>query len=198
MTLNVDDVARISAEFTSIQGDDAINVFHITMIDGADIGDQGFMDVVRDRLEVVYADLLDDISQDYSATQITGKVVIGGAQLLPDTAWTAGMTFTNIIDPLPPQIAALIYAGTNKARVQGRKYIFGLTEEDQDGGNWTGTMVTELAKFGAAWIADWIVGGRTFRMGVVGGIPLAFSKFSNAVVQTDSRTQRRRTIGRGS
>jgi len=176
----------------------AINVFHCLFVDGATIGDEGFMDVMRDRLEVVYADLLDDISDEYSAVQLTGKVVIGGTQILPDTAWTGGMAFTNIIDPLPPQVAGLVFAGTNIAKVQGRKYIFGLTEEDQNAGVWSGTMITELGKFATLWIADFVVAARTFRFGVVNTPPTLFRQFTNAVVQGDARTQRRRTLGRGS
>lgn len=198
MSLDAGDVARLSAVFKNGTNEDAINVFHCLFVDGVTIGDQGFMDVMRDRLEVVYDDLLDDISDEYAPVQLTGKVVIGGTQVLPDTAWTGGFAFTNIIDPLPPQVAALVFAGTNIAKVQGRKYIFGLTEEDQNAGVFSATMVTELALFGAAWIADFVVSGRTFRFGVVDTPPVVFRQFTNAVVQADSRTQRRRTLGRGS
>ncbi len=198
MTVNAGDVARITAEFTSQQSDDAQHVYHVQHVDGTDIGDQAFMDVVRDRLEVLYTDLEDDIAVTYTPIQITGKLVIGGLQVLPDTNWTGGLSFTNVIDPLPPQVAALIRAGTNISKVQGRKYIFGLTEEDQDAGSWTGTMITELAKYAANWIADFIVSGRTFRFGVVNTPPTLFRQFTNSVVNANSRTQRRRTIGRGS
>lgn len=198
MTLNAGDVARLTAEFTDEAGSDAQHVYHVLFVDGVDIGDQAFMDVVRDRLEVMYTDLEDDIGDGYTPIQLTGKVVIGGVQILPDTAWTGGLAFSNIIDPLPPQVAALIRAGTNISRVQGRKYIFGLTEEDQNAGVWTGTMIIELAKYSANWIADFIVGGRTFRFGVVGGVTPTFRQFTNSVVTSTARTMRRRTIGRGS
>jgi len=198
MAVDAGDVARLSAIFKNGLNEDAINVFHCLFVDGPVIGDQGFMDVMRDRLEVVYADLEDDISDEYAPVQLTGKLVIGGAQVLPDTAWTGGFAFTNIVDPLPPQVAALVFAGTNAAKVQGRKYIFGLTEEDQVAGAWTSTMVIELAKFAALWIADFVVDARTYRFGVVNTPVTAFRQFTNAVVQGDSRTQRRRTLGRGS
>ncbi len=198
MSLDAGDVARLSAVFKNGFNEDAINVFHCQLVDGAAIGDQAFMDVMRDRLELVYADLEDDISDEYAPVQLTGKVVIGGTQVLPDTAWTGGFAFTNITQALPPQVAALVFAGTNISKVQGRKYIFGLTEEDQSAGVWTATMIIELAKFGVLWIADFVVGGRTYRFGVVGGITPVFRQFTNSVVQGDSRTQRRRTLGRGS
>ena len=198
MTLQAGDVARVAAEFESGLGSDAINVYHCLFVDGADIGDQAFMTVVRDRLEVVYDGLKDDIHAGYSPIQLTGKVVIGGVQVLPDTAWSPGFDFANISQNLPPQVAALVFAGTSIARVQGRKYIFGLTEEDHDEGGWTATMVSELATYAALWIADWVVGARTFRFGLASGLVPIFRQFTNAVVLNSSRTQRRRTTGRGS
>ncbi len=198
MAVDAGDVARISAEFETGQNDDAINVYHVLFVDGPVVGDQGFMDIVRDQLEVLYTPLEDDISAEYTPIQVTGKLVIGGLQILPDTAWTAGLNFTNILEPVSPQIAALIFAGTTTSKVQGRKYIFGLTEGDVDAGLWSGTMVGELALYAAAWIADWVVGGRTFRFGVVGGVVPTFRQFTNGVVESITRTQRRRTRGRGS
>ncbi len=105
-------------------------------------------------------------------------------------------------DPLPPQNCGLIVARTSTKSVDGRKYIGVIGEAHQSGGIWGAGVLGEMASMGTAWGLEFTSSNSVVGIGVIvtkspDDPPVAHSITGTRVI-TGVRTQRRRTLGRGS
>jgi hypothetical protein len=156
------------------------------------------MDDVANQLEIMYTFLIPQQRLIYSYDQITGKVVKGGTQLLPDTPWPVLTAGASGSDGLPFQVAALILGQTTVSKTQGRKYLAGFLETNQVDSDINATLLTPLANWAIGYIANWVLFGHTYRFGTFNPLTSTFTDLVSAVVGGVMRTQRRRTKGFGS
>lgn len=102
-----------------------------------------------------------------------------------------------------PQICALIMARTAAPKVQGRKYVGVFGEEMQSGGVWTEDMITALDLTAQVWQDSFQGGFDVVGQGQVvtkdaAGDLVTSRDITGYRIICDTRTQRRRTLGRGS
>ncbi len=198
MPVDDTDVVRVTAEMSLDGVEDVRNVFHVRKVSGGTIATTVFMADVATQLEVMYTFLIPQQRTVYSYDQITGQIVFGGTELMPDTPWPVLTVGGSGVDGLPYQNAALILGQTTVAKTQGRKYLAGFVETSQFDSNLLAVLLTPLANWAVGYIAPWTIGANTYEFGTFNPITLAFTQFVSAVVQGVFRTQRRRTRGFGS
>ena len=167
-------------------------------VSGGTITDTLFMTHIASRLDAMFTNLIARQITSLTYSQITGKLVFGGTDLLPDTAWPILTAGTQTADALPLQNAGLIAGQTTVSRRQGKKYLGAFTEVDNINGVLSSTLITAIGLFGAQWIADFVDTGQTYRWGVFNTISSVFTPFVSTLILGAYRTQRRRTAGFGS
>jgi len=192
------DVARITAGMLFGGVDDQQNVFHVLKVSGGTITDTLFMTHIAKRLDDMYALLIARQITTLTYSQITGKLVFGGTDLLPDTAWPVLTAGLNGGDALPLQCAALIAGQTTVSRRQGKKFLGAMVETDSVNGVLSAALLTAIGLYGANWIADFVDTGHTYRWGVFNALSSVFTPFVSTLILGAFRTQRRRTAGFGS
>lgn len=192
------DVVRVVAEMSMDATEDVRNVFHVLKVSGGTISDDLFMADVAAQLNTMYAFLVPQQRALYAYDQITGQMVFGGSDLMPDTSWPTLTVGASASDALPFQIAALILGQTTKAKTQGRKYLAGFLETNQVDSTINSTLLPLLANFAVDFISDFVSGANTYRFGTFNPVTFVFNQFASAVVLGILRTQRRRTAGFGS
>lgn len=192
------DIVRVTAEMVFNNLSDHQNIYHVLKVSGGTIPDQTLMDDVAAQLEIMYTFMLPRQRTQLAYEQLTGQMVFGGADLMPDTAWPVLTAGTNGGDGLPLSDAGLVVGQTTKAKTQGRKYLGALSEVDNVDGVLQASLVTSLVNFAAGYIADFVIGANTYRFGTFNPISLVFSPFASALILGIMRNQRRRTQGFGS
>lgn len=192
------DVVRVVAEMTMDGTEDQRNVFHVLKVAGGTISDQLFMDDVAAQLDLMYAILIPQQRTILTYDQITGQIVFGGTDLMPDTPWPVITAGINGADGLPFQVAALVLGQTVIAKTQGRKYLGGFLETNQFDSTINATLTPLLISWALEYITDFVSGANTYRFGTFNPLSFVFNAFASGVVQGILRTQRRRTAGFGS
>lgn len=108
----------------------------------------------------------------------------------------------NASEALPPQITALIMARTTTVSVEGRKYAPVFGEDQCNGGRWSAAAQAAMIAFGGLWsalfVATNLVAGTGIIVTKLAGVMTAEHPIAATRIIIDARTQRRRTIGRGS
>jgi len=192
------DVVRITAQMVFAGVDDHQNVFHVLKVSGGTIPDQTLMDDVATQLEVMYTFMVPRQRTVLTYDQITGQLVFGGTDLMPDTAWPTLVAGTNGNDGLPLSDAGLVVGQTTIAKTQGRKYLGALVELDNIDGVLQAALVTALVNWASGYINDFVIGANTYRFGTFNTVTSVFNSFSSALILGIFRNQRRRTQGFGS
>lgn len=104
----------------------------------------------------------------------------------------------SISNPLPRQSAAVLIGRTATPRVQGRKFIGGLTENFQNGGVLDGVSTTALGGFADVWTdSPFIAAGVSIYPGVWHKASSEVIRFIGNRVDRFMGTQRRRKQGVG-
>ena len=198
MAVVVDDILQANSQV--IHGETAdlgLNVWSF-QVDVVPVG--GDADVRDDLLEYVdafFGEIVALIATEYQGGTIevfnrTQDEFVGASIL----SWAGSGTS----DALPPTVAALYLGKTNTKRVSGRKYIFGIGQDEDNTGRWVaGAIITfenAITKY-----VDSFTGtlGGEYTPGVTRtefGVP-SFTPFSGGQFVVNNRTQRSRTIGRG-
>jgi len=175
-----------------------VNVHNLVVQDvGTVTDDIDFME----RLAVLLEEELYDLVYPQMVAELVPSLITGvnltENEVLPPTAWVG--TLGSGTDGLPPQVAPLVYLNGVQPRRQGRCYIPGFdetTEDDQ--GEWVGGAVAALAAFGLALLSPLTSDTITVARVVSNAAGTDFFFPTQAGFPTSSRTQRRRTKGRGS
>lgn len=198
MTVNVGDVLRASARSNfGTGGFDLVNVFHFQFDSAAAIPDaQAVTDIgaILEDMENAVISRIGTIIKyvDITIQNITQNTLLGAN---PWPTITAGLEPGDVVSP---QVAALIIGRTLTPGIQARKYHYGAGENQVNNGTFLSTMLTSLGNYAARYIADNFIVGETYT-------PIAYNKLldrrtklTSSLVIATARTQRRRTIGRGS
>lgn len=169
--------------------EDLVNVWHVTAPSGSEalIADQ-FEATVIASYEALASDAVtfDDITATDLATHTQSVEPLTGAGDVVD-------------QPLPPQCAAVLTWRTNKVgrKYRGRTYVFGLSETDQDEGQWNGTVLGRLTTLANNLYSTWPVS--------FGGSLVVYHRSDQStdvvtsyVIRGLTKTQRRRARGAGS
>lgn len=105
-------------------------------------------------------------------------------------------------DALPPQNCALVMGRTLEPTVDGRKYLGVFIETVQTDGVWSAALRTNLASFGNVWKDEFtsvaLVKGQGQVVSKPPLAPIVPRDIQSILVVSGVRTQRRRTLGRGS
>lgn len=196
----LNDVIRASVKADYDFADDVVNVFWFrltTVIDGSDATLE--VDAVA-IIESLFANIAGSIGSKLAQDNVT---LINKTQdeFIGEAALTTN--FNGAGDVLPLQCAALVIGRTAKPRTQGRKYLGPLPEGVQQDGILTAASRIEFDAFAAEYVAPLSpASGNVWEAGVAklgaGGVLVSFEPFKEGKALGAIRTQRRRTLGRGS
>lgn len=198
MAVGVGDVLRIACQWFWNLNDEMVNVHHLVAQNiGSAADDVEFMELLAVLLEEELYDLVyPQMVAELVPSLITGFNLTKN-EVLPPTAWVG--TLGAGTDGLPPQVCPLVYLNGVQPRRQGRIYIPGFDETtEDDAGEWASGAVTALAAFGLALLDPMTSGGITVQRCISNADGSDFFFPTQAGFPTSSRTQRRRTKGRGS
>lgn len=200
MTVEIDDILRVSCRLT-FEGneDDIVGVYHWGTSGASETDEQTLLNIGL-LMDTIYTNVNARMSTEVKYEEINVKNVTQNT-VLGDTPFPVLVAGTLVAEQLPPQIACLVVASTFSPSRQGRKYLGGFTETDNDSGRLGGALVTACANFGVDYVKTKVQGGITYRPLIMSSpdgplqpvFPLLVAK-----VITAFRTQRRRTVGRGS
>lgn len=200
MTAVPGDVIRLAFEFLVDNQDQQVNVWDVvldTVTGGFDDGD--IMDMLLTGISTFFYDEM----VAYMSDRVTGNFVRGYNRtqnaLMPVIANTIDGANGGEVHPL--QVTPLIYFLSSVPRVQGRKYYPVVTEDAAtDSAEWLGAFQTAMATQASQVLGNVTVGiTSSFHYVIVmGENPATVVRPTAAGVPSAPRTQRRRTLGRGS
>ncbi len=197
MTVANNDIVRITAKMKWFGTDDVVNVFTYRAIQQDHATDLLFMTDVAVALDLAYAELIAEQSDDFTYESVDGFNVTQDV-LLPDVPWpviTAGQSATN---PVPQQCSISAFWPSTRPKTRTQAYFAGFVVGmiDTDG------QITAAGITAAQDCADIIFNLVTADIDLIKGswnADLAlFTPSGAAQVPTRWRTQRRRRIGVGS
>ena len=197
--IDVNDILEIAVLGRFNTTDDVINVYHVEITDAQGESKAEALSAITEWFAGLAAEVEVLVSNDYlvvelKVTNLTQSTFIGIV--------TIGVSGGNAGETLPPHVTALIMARTTAAGVCGRKYLPPMGEDQQDNGTWSGTANTALDAFAAFWETAFTATNNVALIArIVTKIAGVFST-SREIVSTkvirDTRSQRRRQLGRGS
>lgn len=205
MTISVNDVVRIVAEWDVPEGTIAQLVYHYIAASGTTATEVQVLTAVEAALQAAWANLAARIDSTVLGATVEGFVWdfvlnqwdgIGAVPLI-------GADGTAVDEMLPHGAAGLVKILTAAARRQARKFVPGFAETQQGDGALVAAAVTDLALFGTDLDDDIAPGGLVMSFGTFNTEPTSalFETFSIASqsVQAESifAYQRRRRPGTG-
>lgn len=135
MTVPTGTIIRASARFYGYHDQDLMNVWNFACNFTADQDENDVFDAIDTRLQAVYNDWDDYISDEIETNdlKVDGVDFIGGewvtVQNIAYGPWGAGFTPTKADDLLPAGCAAVGFLLTALGKHQGRKFFGGFTED---------------------------------------------------------------------
>lgn len=139
---------------------------------------------------------LNEISNHWGSTRwILEEPVNGHWEYRKEKAFVKNGSF--VTEPLPQQMAAVLI-GVTASRRRAKKFIPGFTEAASNGGVLTGTAVSVLNTYGAAWLAGLTDNSINTAAGVCDSLGNNFTPLTAVRLDTILGTQRRRKQGVGS
>lgn len=197
------EVVKVVAKMTDVNGSLIENVFHYLNSTGSTVDDATFLTDIEDELSEEYAIIEGSMPDTLTPLEIECDVVaFSGGELqtvhpVGTIAWTTWSGGTATGDGLPQGAASQINFPTGSPGVQGRKYFGPLAEAVQNNGNLSSSAQTNLATMAV-----------DFLLGVSGTwgtmFPVVMSQkygaavgLASAVVREVVAYQRRRKSGRG-
>jgi len=158
MSVIVNDILKVVATMVWTDGNIMQNVFN-ALIDGG-TGPFDDDDIVADAvswMDNIYQNITANISDEVDGSQVQVYKYDAG-----DDDWdevgTGAFTWNPAAAPdqLPRGVAAMIYARTSNADVQGKKYFGGFTEDAVTNGLYSAAQVTQLLACAADWVIDFV------------------------------------------
>jgi len=196
----IGEILRVALHYSQQGGGDIMNVFHF-IIEDASVPDT----LIKDDVELWIADewgarwalmassgvVLLSFEADIVAIDGTVTRNIGGG--IVDTAGTVGG------EPLPAGCAGYLLAYTAIPKARGSKYVPGITESEQSGGELVAGYLADLALLLAVYLTPYAgSSGATLRPGVVSKVLATFVPFLvSGAIDTLVAYQRRRKVGVG-
>jgi hypothetical protein len=196
MTVNVNDVVRVTAEMSMDYAGEVQNVYYVQLDTGSAVDDEDFMDEVADALEDAYTYLLPHLSPNYNFDTIAFYNVTQDVSM-GDIGWPTLTVGTNTSGMTTPQVAAQVDFRASGTNGLGRKYIGGVGEDAVDSGTMTPTFLTALANYAAQLLLSVVIGSSGASFGHLSGTEQVFVQWIEALLATVLATQRRRKAGVG-
>lgn len=200
------EVIRVSARQEMAGDQDHVSVFHYLCDFAAPQTEGDVMDAIAEDIDTAFSTLnaiittgQDPLDMKFDVVEFVGgllKITRNiGLIIWPDVLYNP----TGAGDKLPPGVAALVKFLTGIGKVYGRKFIGGLIETAQDGGNLTSAALTALGLFGGAILSDPAIDvNNWFEPGVMSTREQDFVIFSEVDASGNIAYQRRRRKGTGS
>lgn len=197
MTVNLNDVIRVTVKSSLPNGSSILNVYHLKKIGGGDLSESdALVDIIN------WVELLNEQLDDVQVTTLTYDSVdaynVTQDRPVSSGALTGGGTLA--ADPLPPGVAALISTDTGQKRGVGRKYIAGISEALTTGGEFIAGALVDLAGY-ADLLTEVYNSGTTdadWQAGIYKKLGAQFHPFIGWLVSAIPAYQRRRKPGVGS
>lgn len=187
-------------------GQDHVNVFHWQTAFAASQTDEDVTDAILAKLDTAYAEIETRITGAQSTYDVKideVEFVVGEETIIRNLgtfAW-ADVSYSPSAagEGLPPGIACLVKFLTNVGKTYGRKFIGGLTEPDQAGGQLGATALSDFVDFAVAILVDIVVSaGNDLIAGTMSKRSASFKAFTGYDVSNNLAYQRRRRKGTGS
>jgi len=149
--VELNEIAEVRSEWVYDDGTIAQNIFNYVLQGTAPVSDAVVMTALAQKLDALYTELDDAISDTLVIQPYMFNIVAWSAAL---NRWytkrnmgmsTASWTPANVNDPFPNQVAAVITAATSIPTIKGRKFFGGFSETTADGGNLNTATMTALA-----------------------------------------------------
>ena len=203
MSVTDGDIVRGVLSMTMTNGDVAKNVF-TWLVEKVSLGDWVDAEIatfIEDAIETVLADITADITNAMSYDVVDIYKWDTGVW---DYLTTIAATFVagGVGEVLPPGCAMLMTAYTNRNKVFGRKFLYGVIESEVQGGVLSAGALTNLAASALEYItaySDLTMGVLDFlHPGVYSSKAADFEPFNDVAVVKDTMSyQRRRKTGVG-
>jgi hypothetical protein len=196
------DIAKIDVQWYASGIGFAANVFQAKLLQDSphSISDSYTTATMKDWIERVMAPMETHVVVDVDIVQASIYRKVGP---LWNLQGTTSIVFVpaSIGDPLPSGVAALIRAKTYVSKVEGKKYLPGLSELSQTAGLWVAGVLSDLALVAVQWISgfdDLSDSTSHWYPGVWSLKTLDFQSFApDAVIPDVPAYQRRRKQGVG-
>ena len=180
-----------------LYGSKMYNVYHSIVSGYGTVSDVGIMTAVKNWLNFIHTEMIDQISEDYyfetfSVYNVDDDYLVGED---PFTTTTQGVSETA---PLPNQMAPVIRFPTQTKGSQGRKFIGGFTEGTTDGGGICDVAaLAALTDAALVMLAGWADGTVVGNMCNHNYLLDSNRPWLSAIVNSVMGTQRRRKTGVG-
>jgi hypothetical protein len=197
MAVAIGDIIRVNANMLMQNTEIYTNVFHFQITANATADDDAFMDDMAGYIDLTYAEVDDIMTDELDFTNISAQNITQD-EILPTKTWPFRTSGLDAGDPLPFQVAALVYYPTIRPKTRASSYLPGLTEASNTAaGVWIAATVTALEDWGDLFLG--LVGSVdiTMRRGAYNLALNRFTPVNSRVVPTRARTQRRRRPGVG-
>lgn len=203
MTITAGDVLKSTVGFTLNDGSICQNIFHYKRWGIGILSDQAHVDAIETKVENMYAEVDDMISDDVSVNLCSvDKVewVTDHWEIVENIGtFVPTITFAGTGEMLPNQSSAYVLFKTARPKTVGRKFLIPFEESRQSGSYLVQAAVDALVLWGDAALADillqigtdWLIPG-VVRTGVDAWYP-----FDLGIVTNVLGSQRRRRPGVG-
>lgn len=189
----------IRATFKLVFGageDDQSMVMHFLLLGGGTYDDDDIHAAIAAHYDIAFDEIVMMIPDDTDFTTIETWNVTQDRPMV-EAAWPAKTSGTSTTDPLPPQVSACILGNTAVARSQGRKFLPSFTEGFSSGGRLSSTAMANIADFAAFLLAEVIGVDFFLTAGNWNPVLERFADWLGVTLSDIFKTQRRRTISRG-
>lgn len=204
MAVNDTDILKVVVSLLLADNTIAQMVYHFLADFAAQQTNADVLDAVEVKVEDIYTELADEVSDAVTLDSMEVDVVEWDEteqEFL--TTQTIGerspsVTFTEVTEALPNQMAATMGAYTTYPKVRGRKAFPGFAENAADVGTLTTAAATALSGALAEYLGDiTISAGNTLSPGVASKSTEAFRAFGSGWINTILGSQRSRKPGVG-
>lgn len=199
MAIEVGDTLRVALSWLIDGADQIVNVHHFRVNDtGANSDPDDFLaDLVANVLTTLYAEVIEYISDNVTGYLVGAYDIDQDLVIAPiDNPIDGG---EDAADTTAHQVTALVCLNGPNPRHQGRSYLPPFTEYSiDDNGAWVSAALDQLVYYSAHMLATMDGDEITVQRVISDRGANVVSVPTSAVIVTSPRTQRRRTIGRGS
>lgn len=190
------DIIRVTAKMSANSGVDLFqNVYHL-LFAGSPAEDNIVHDAIALVLDDAYSYPENGWPTTIDADSISSWNLTQDRPMI-EAAWPSFGGGTGAGDSVPYQCAPLVLFETDTARSQGRKYLPPVTEALQTNGVLSSAMTDQLVFFAAEFLGGVIGSGWSALFGNWNPDLARFATWTDALIKSIIRTQRRRVPGVG-
>jgi hypothetical protein len=200
MTVNQEDVIRVTARLKYRTLDDVQNVYYVKYEGATPLTDSAARNDLEAWLEDIYGEFSGGMPEELTFEDLTFFNYTQDAPM-SDGDWPFLVQGGSATDELPSGVAAVATASTGKKNTRSRKFWGPLTEALTTDGEWLAGTLSDLADAAATWITTFVgdQSGLLWRPGVkTSAEEWQFWPLAEAVVRAIPAYMRKRKQGKGS